>query len=326
MPSHDFYTQDSDGAWHRTTEMHADAPTQAPYSATAPVAAPPPPPVAHAAPQRRRLVLLIAAGVVALVVIITATVMALANRPTPQGVAGTYCQALTKQQYTNLYGMFTSAMQQQISSPAFVASMQALDHERGVVTQCSVGTVQNSQVALTLHRQKGGTDIDTLSFDANDALRAAPDVAVPPLAVTYTFCQSLESGDYGGAYGQISKGFQNYSGSSSTFQSDAQNSIKVTGAIKACHLQQVALSNGGYSATIGFGIDFARFINMPAQIVAVTDSSGAWHVDQMHFTAAGISLPFPLPLSKIQNVIDILKNICNLAPPNNLCTIIQALP
>jgi hypothetical protein len=326
MPSQDFYTQDSDGTWHHTAEMHSGTTTAQPlYSSPAPVAAPPPPHVAQAASQRRRL-LLIGSGIVAVVVIIAATAFALAHRTTPQGVANTYCQSLTKQNYTGLYGMFNAAMQQQISSPAFTASMRALDGERGVVTQCSVGTVQNNAVALTLHRQKGGTDIDTLAFDANDALRAAPDVAVPPLAVTYTFCQSLESGNYAGAYGQISSGFQSYSGPSATFQSDAQNSIKVTGAIKACHLQRVALGNGGRSATIGFGIDFARFTNMPAEIVAITDNSGAWHVDQMHFTAAGISLPFPLPLSKVQNVINILKTICNLTPPNNLCTIIEALP
>jgi hypothetical protein len=324
MPSPDFYTQDSDGSWHRSSEMHADTTSPTPYPASAPVAAPPLP-VARALPQRR-LLLLIGAGLVAVVVIITATMLALAHRTTPQGVAGTYCQSLTKQQYTSLYGMFTSALQQQISSPAFTASMRALDNQRGVVTQCSVGTVQNNRVALTLHRQKGGTDIETLAFDANDALQAAPDVAVPSLVATYNFCQSLENGDYTGAYHQISSGFQNYSGPPATFQSDAQASIQVTGAIKACHLQQVALNNGGHSATIGFGIDFARFTNMPAQVVAVTDSAGTWHVDQMHFTAAGISLPFPLPLSKVQNVINVLKTICNLTPPNNLCTIIQALP
>ncbi len=222
----------------------------------------------------------------------------------------------------------------QVSAAAYVASMHALDNQFGTVTQCAAGSVQQNgttaTLPVTLTRQHAGAQTSTLQLTQAGtawAIAVAPDAGTLPLATVYQFCQHLQRADYGSAYQGLSAGFQQAAGSARAFQDDARASAQMTGAVTACHLQQVQVSNNGRSATIKFGIDFARFTNMPAQSNAIADPvSGVWHVDQMNFTAAGMSLPFPLPLTQVQNVINVLKTICNLAPPNQICTIVEAIP
>ncbi len=304
--SSDFYQQDRRGRWRRTAAVQADA-----------------------AERRKRLPLWIGAAVAVVLVVAGAAFVIVRANSGPQAIASRYCQAIMHQDYAGAYSLFASSFQGLVSAEAYAASMRALDSQRGVVTHCSVGTVGQASATDLLSRAKGGTETARLQFanGSNSGLTAAPDLAVMPLAATYQFCQSLASSDFGGAYNRLSANFQQSAGPSNVFQDDARASVQVTGAVKGCHLQDVYLSGNARSATVKFGIDFERFTNMPAQISAIgTDAATAWHVDSMNFTAAGVSLPFPLPLTKVRNVLNILKTICSLAPPNQVCTIIDAIP
>jgi hypothetical protein len=310
--STDFYTEGRDGSWQHTSDVHAAR-----------------------AQRRKRLPFLIAGGLAA-VLVITASALFFVTRAgaSPQAVAGSYCQGLARQNYGATYNLFAASFHSQVPADAYAASMRALDNQFGPVTQCRTGSMQQNgttaTLAVTVTRRHAAAQSETLHLTQASngwGLAAAPDAGTLPLVAVYQFCQRLQAGDYGGAYQVLSANFQQSAGPSGTFQDDARASVQITGAITGCRLQQVQLSNNGRSATITFGIDFARFVNMPAQINAIADPvSGVWRVDQMNFTAAGLSLPFPLPLTKVQNVINILKTICSLAPPNQVCTIIEAIP
>jgi hypothetical protein len=285
---------------------------------------------------RKRSTMIIGAGIGCLVLAIGIFAgVRLINAGTDAAVSATqdYCTQITHQNYTAAYAHLTPALQGLISQPAYVAAMRALDHQRGNATSCRATNTNQSgsfiHVGATINRQKTGKETNTLTYAQSNGswkLSQAPDVAIMPLASVYTFCQQLQHATFGDAYTMLTPHFQQASGPLATFVKDSTSSVQITGAIDGCHLQQIGMSGDGHTATIHFGIDFAHFVNLPSKIVTVQHDTSAWKIDQMQFTAAGVSLPFPLPLTTIQNAINILKQICSLAPPNAVCTVVNLLP
>ncbi len=310
--STDFYQQDRRGRWRRGNTMTADR-----------------------APRRRSTIII---GAVIAALVLAGGVFAgfrLINGGTDAALSATqsYCTAITHQNYTGAYAQLAPALQAQISQPAYVAAMRALDNQRGNASSCHATTTKQSgsliKIGATISRLKSGKENNTLTYaQTNSAwkLSQTPDVAVMPLTSVYAFCQQLQNAKFSQAYTALTQHFQQASGPLATFVNDSTSSVNITGAIDGCHLQQIDLSNAGQTATVHFGIDFAHFINLPSQIVTVQNGTSTWKIDQMQFTAAGVSLPFPLPLTTVQNAISILQQICSLAPTNQLCTIVDLLP
>lgn len=307
----DFSTNDGQGQWRHTTEV-----------------------IEERTSPRQKLPIFIGAALAVILVATAALVFFVAHNAnnSPQAVANRYCTALLHQDYTSAYGMFTAQFRAQVPAAAYITSSQVIDMQRGNVTRCATANMRQRNTTATLQatmtRQKAGAEAETLPLAQDSGtwdLARAPDATLLPLATVYQFCQALQEPHFGSAYQWLSPQFVQSEGSPNTFLSDATSSVQLTGAVQGCHLQEVRLSGNAQQATIKFGIDFVRFTNMPAQISVVANGAG-WQVDQMNFTAAGFSLPFPLPIAKVENVIGILKTICALAPPNQVCTIIQLLP
>jgi len=310
--STDFYQQDRRGRWRRSSTMTADR-----------------------APRKRSTIII--GGVIGFLVLAIGIFAGFriinAGTDAAFGATQNYCAQITHQNYSAAYAQLVPALQAQISQPAYVAAMQALDHQRGNATSCRATNTKQAgsliHVGATINRMKTGKETNTLTFAQSNSswkLSQAPDVAIMPLASVYAFCLQLQHAKFGDAYTMLTSHFQQASGPLTTFVNDSTSSVQITGAIDGCHLQQIGMSSDGHTATIHFGIDFAHFINLPSQIVTVQRDTSAWKIDQMQFTAAGVSLPFPLPLTTIQNAIGILKQICSLAPPNALCTVVNLLP
>lgn len=316
--STDYYTKDDQGQWRPTKTVNLEEQERKQK-------------------QQHRL-RLIAAIALALVVVVgggTFAIVSIVAGPANATLAAakTYCADLKNQDYVGVYNLLGPALHTQESQAAFMASERAIDNQRGTVTSCQAKSAQSTDSGMTatisITRQHISATTTKLDYDQGTGswkLSSLPDTAIAPLTTVYLFCNELQSTNFGKSFAYLSPHFQQASGGIQTFLSNAAGSVNITGAIKACHLQQTFFNKDNTSVVVKFGIDFDRFINLPSQVTLVQDVHTLWKVDSMQFTAAGQSLPFPLPLSTVQNILDILKSICSLAPPNAICDFINLFP
>ncbi|MEO7001561.1 MAG: hypothetical protein ABI068_07145 [Ktedonobacterales bacterium] len=210
--------------------------------------------------------------------------------PASVQVVASYCTALQNQDYTTAYSLLGSTLQSGEQQSAYTATEQLHDTIDGKVTACSISTIFSGaddshtsvQVSITRANLDAQTSPAVLGFESSawkiqtlDSTAEGRDVG--PYQAGQQFCGDLKAGNYAGAYGLTSSGFQ-FAVSKSSFISLFTG---FTGAVWSCghadfSTYKVDSGSASYNAPLQISLN-GQTVSLNTRFDFV-DENGAWKV------------------------------------------------
>jgi hypothetical protein len=257
--------------------------------------------------------------VLALIVSLIFAVAHAATKPDARATATAYCAAAKAGNYPKAYTTFAPVLQTLVASTAYPAGAGAVDAIQGKVTACDLGKLtvakdgKSATLAVTVTRQKIGKQAFTWQFAQvqTDVWRfiAAPDAAVVPLTVATLYCSDMQAGKLGDVYALFTPNEQQSVGDIAQFTQDLSQTSKVVGTLQRCQLQKITASKDGKTITLKLGIWFSNVQNAPGEIALKLGTDGAAKIDGVSVYVAGKPVPYPPPVSLLQQILQLLGTL-----------------
>lgn len=277
-----------------------------------PLIPPPPPPSSqHHRPKRLLLPLssLLILGLTTGLLITRQSAQKSTYTPSPL-VA--YCHALEQHDYPHAYLTLSPATQQQVLVDEYLAGMQALDKLQGPITLCEMNAhfpiplssaaevplrITRAQhptvqlLATLLPKQNGGWTIEHIL-----------EPLFFPLVTTTSYCSFLQQGEFTSAYTLLSQAGQTSFSSPTIYHDDVLQTQHVLGVLLTCTLQRVTQNTAQHTVSIGLGMSFVHFGNVPARIdIDMLSSSPS--VQACFLFIGSLALPFPIPVDQLGTIL-----------------------